>query len=75
MKGFLDRYSNSEKIVPEADKRNLDYKMATAYTDGTKLNIEMALLCNALDLRTLVPGMQGPEISHVNKIFEAFYFY
>jgi len=44
IKGFLDRYSNPTKIIPEADKRNLDYKMATAYTDGTKLNIEMALV-------------------------------
>jgi len=74
MKGFLDRYSNPEKIIPEADKRNLDYKMATAYTDGTKLNIEMALLCNALNLKTICPGMKGPEISHVKKVFEVFDF-
>ena len=42
IKGFLDTYSNPTKIIPEADKRSLDYKMATAYTDGTKLHIEMA---------------------------------
>lgn len=74
MKGFLDRYSNPEKIIPEADKRNLDYKMATAYTDGTKLNIEMALLCNALNLETLKPGMTGPIVQHVKDVLDVFDF-
>ena len=37
IKGFLDRYVDPASIVPEADKRFLDYKMCTAYTDGTKL--------------------------------------
>ena len=65
IKGFLDRYSNPKKIVPEADKRNLDYKMATAFTDGTKLNIEMALVANALGLRVHKPGMHGPDAGNV----------
>lgn len=72
IKGFLDRYSNPTKIVTEADKRNLDYKMATAYTDGTKLCIEMALLANALGLKTLVPGMYGPEAVSVRDVFHLF---
>jgi predicted homoserine dehydrogenase-like protein len=38
IKGFLDRYANPTTIIPEADTRNLDYKMCTAYTDGTKAN-------------------------------------
>jgi predicted homoserine dehydrogenase-like protein len=37
IKGFLSRYANPTTIIPEADKRNLDYKMCTSYTDGTKL--------------------------------------
>jgi predicted homoserine dehydrogenase-like protein len=74
IKGFLDRYSNPTKIVPEADKRNLDYKMATAYTDGTKLNIEMALLANALKLRTCTPGMTGPRAADVREVFRLFDF-
>lgn len=67
VKGFLDRYSNPTKIVPEANKRNLDYRMCTAFTDGTKLNIEMALLANGLGLRTDVPGMHGPRAAHVHE--------
>jgi predicted homoserine dehydrogenase-like protein len=74
IKGFLDRYSNPVKIVPEADKRNLSYQMATAYTDGTKLNIEMALLANALGYRTLTPGMLGPRARDVHEVFGLFDF-
>jgi len=74
IKGFLNRYSNPTKIIPEADKRNLDCKMATAYTDGTKLCIEMALVANACGLATLVPGMQGPKAIHVRDVFHLFDF-
>jgi predicted homoserine dehydrogenase-like protein len=74
IKGFLDRYSNPTKIIPEADKRNLDYKMATAYTDGTKLCIEMGLVANALGLSTVVPGMSGPRANHVSEVFQLFDF-
>ncbi len=72
IKGFLDRYSNPTKIIPEADKRNLGYKMATAYTDGTKLCIEMALVANAMGLSTIVPGMKGPRADHVRDVFHHF---
>ena len=74
IKGFLDRYSNPTKIIPEADLRRLDYKMATAYTDGTKLSIEMALVANALGLRTTVPGMHGPRSEKVQDVFKLFDF-
>lgn len=72
IKGYLDRYANPTSIVPEADKRNLDYRMCTAYTDGTKLGVEMALLANALNLRTPVPGMHGPRADHVKEVPELF---
>jgi predicted homoserine dehydrogenase-like protein len=72
IKGFLDRYSNPTVIIPEADKRNLDYKMATAYTDGTKLSIEMALLANAYNLKTGVPGMSGPRARDVQEALHLF---
>lgn len=72
IKGFLDRYSDPVKIVPEADLRNLDYRMATAYTDGTKLSIEMALLANAIGMKTMQPGMQGPRAGHVRDALDLF---
>jgi predicted homoserine dehydrogenase-like protein len=74
IKGYLDRYVNPQSIIPEADKRGLDYKMCTSYTDGTKLCIEMAVLANAHRFRTLVPGMIGPRVKNVIDVFSAFDF-
>lgn len=74
IKGFLDRYSNPTKIIPEADKRFLDYKMCAGYTDGTKLCVEMALVANAYDLVTTVPGMHGPRATRLTELFELFDF-
>lgn len=74
MKGFLDRYSNPTKIIPEADLRFMDYKMCTSYTDGTKVAIEMALIANAIDGKVTVPGMSGPRVGDINTVFNHFDF-
>ena len=74
IKGFLDRYSDPAKIIPEADKRNLSYEMCAAMADGTKLNIEMAILSNALDLKTMKAGMNGPRAKHIHEVFSLFNF-
>lgn len=74
IKGYMDRYVNPTIIIPEADKRNLDHKMCSSYTDGTKLGVEMAVLANALGLRTAVPGMVGPRCTHIQNIFDHFDF-
>lgn len=65
IKGFLDRYTNPTKIAPEADKRDLDHKMCSSYTDGSKVCVEMALVANAFDLKVDVPGMNGPRMGHI----------
>ncbi len=74
IKGFLNRYTNPTLIIPEADKRFLDYKMCTAYTDGTKLCVEMALVANALDMETDVPGMHGPRTKRIVETLDVFDF-
>lgn len=74
IKGYLDRYANPTSIVPEADKRNLDYRMCTSYTDGTKLNIEMAIIANACGMSVKIPGMYGPRADHVGDVFQCFDF-
>jgi len=74
IKGYLDRYANPTSIIPEADRRNLDYRMCASYTDGTKLSVEMAVLANGLGLRTAVPGMCGPRMQHINEVFDHFDF-
>jgi len=74
IKGFLDKYSNPTKIIPEADKRDLDYYMCTSYTDGTKVAIEMALVANALNCEVLHPGMKGLKLESVYDIFDHYNF-
>jgi predicted homoserine dehydrogenase-like protein len=74
IKGYLDRYVNPTTIIPEADKRGLDYRMCASFTDGTKLCVEMAVLANGLGLRTAVPGMLGPRISDIHDVFACFDF-
>jgi predicted homoserine dehydrogenase-like protein len=70
IKGFQDRYSNPDKIKPEADKRGIDYRMASAMTDGTKMQIEQALVANCLGLRTWKTGMGGPLYTPHVKTYE-----
>jgi len=74
IKGFLNRYADPTSIIPEADKRNLDYKMCTSYTDGTKLCIEMAIIANAFGMKTLTPGMHGPKAKNVTEVFNLYDF-
>lgn len=74
IKGFLDRRGNPHTIAAEADKRNLDHRMCAAYTDGTKLNIEMALIANALGGRPVRAGMLGPRAVNVGEVLNLFPF-
>lgn len=74
MKGFHDRYSNPTKIIPEADKRDLDYKMCTSYTDGSKLCVEMAVLANGINGYVSRPGMIGPSIASIYDVFDVYEF-
>lgn len=72
IKGYLDRYATPATIAQEAEKRGLSLQMATSLTDGTKLNIEMALVANGLGLRTLCPGMRGPRARRVDEVLTLF---
>jgi predicted homoserine dehydrogenase-like protein len=72
MKGFLNRYANETTIAGEADKRCFDHKMTACFTDGTKLNIEMALIANSEGYCTKKTGMFGPRVSHVREVLTAF---
>lgn len=74
IKGHLDRHTNPTLIIPEADKRHLDHRMCSSYTDGSKLCVEMAVLANGLDLRTATPGMLGPRMDSIHDVFDHFDF-
>ncbi len=71
-KGFLNVHANPANIKAEADKRRLNYRQCTAYTDGTKLAIEMALIANAEDLGILQYGMAGPKADKIEEVLCSF---
>jgi len=74
IKGFLDRYATPESIRVEAEKRNLSPVQCCAYTDGTKLNVEMALISNATGLTPFIDGMEGPACKDVQQVMGLFDF-
>jgi predicted homoserine dehydrogenase-like protein len=72
IKGFLDRRATPTSIADEARKRNLNPVMCAAYTDGTKLNVEMSVVANATGLVPARRGMLGPAARHVGEVFDKF---
>ena len=71
-KGFLDQHATPESIKEEAEKRRLSTRQCTAYTDGTKLAMEMAVVGNTLNLSILQEGMTGPRIENVQDVLKIF---
>ena len=72
IKGFLDRSATPDSIKEEAAKRKLSPTQCCAYTDGTKLHIEMAVLANALGYLPPEGGMVGPRAVNVQEALTAF---
>lgn len=74
IKGFLDRYATADSKREIAKQLNLNLVQCVAYTDGTKLNIEMALIANAANLTPKIPGMEGPKAKQVTEALNLFNF-
>ena len=74
MKGFLDRHQTLEGIAPIAKQLKLSTVQCLAYTDGSKLNIEMSVIANEHGLTPLVPGMEGPRANKVQDVVNLFDF-
>lgn len=74
MKGFLDRHQTLEGIEPIAKKLGLSTVQCLAYTDGSKLNIEMSIIANEYGLTPLVPGMEGPRADKMQDVVNLFDF-
>jgi predicted homoserine dehydrogenase-like protein len=58
-KGFLDVHATPPSIVEWARRQRTSLRMTTAFTDGTKLSLENAVLANATGLRPARRGMVG----------------
>jgi predicted homoserine dehydrogenase-like protein len=58
-KGFMDVNATPDSIREWAIKQSTILAMTTAFTDGTKMNIENAVLANATGIVPEVRGMHG----------------
>lgn len=74
MKGFLNREGNYASAAVWAEKQKLSVIQTVSYTDGTKMNIEQALIGNYLGLTPLVPGMEGPKCADIKDVLDNFSF-
>jgi predicted homoserine dehydrogenase-like protein len=74
MKGFMDRHRDLEGTAEIAKSLGLSTVQCLAYTDGSKLNIEMSVIANEYGLTPLVPGMQGPRAERVEQVIDLFDF-
>lgn len=74
MKGFLDRHRDIAGTVEIAKKLNLSTIQCLAYTDGSKLNIEMSIIANEYGLTPFVPGMEGPKANKMQDVIDVFDF-
>lgn len=74
IKNFQDRYTNPGKTGFEADMRGLNHTMCSYFADGTKLSVEMAVLANAINAKTIVPGMIGKRTGNIHDIFRHYDF-
>lgn len=74
MKGFLERHRDMAGTVEIAKKLKLSTVQCLAYTDGSKLNIEMAIIANEYGLTPFVPGMEGPRADKVQDVLNVFDF-
>ncbi len=67
IKGYLERHATAAAKQEIADNLKLSVVQCVAYTDGTKLNVEMAIIGNGANLTPLQPGMQGHEFGSQKK--------
>lgn len=74
MKGFLNRYSVAATAREWAEKQKGSVVQTVSYTDGTKMNIEQAIIGNYLGLTPIKPGMEGPRCRDLREVLDQFDF-
>jgi len=74
IKGFLRRHATYQEMIEPAKERHLNTVQCVSYTDGSKVNIEQALLANAFNGMPLRRGMIGPRCEDVREVFHLFNF-
>ncbi|WP_375582996.1 NAD(P)-dependent oxidoreductase [Cyclobacterium xiamenense] len=67
IKGFLNQTPSLEDMLFWAQKQGYSLSSVTSFTDGTKLQIEQALVANGLGLEIVQQGLVGYETSDFEK--------
>jgi predicted homoserine dehydrogenase-like protein len=60
IKGFLNRHPTLEDMRYWAQRQGISLPMVTSFTDGTKLQMEQALVANGLGADIVRPELLGP---------------
>lgn len=61
IKGFLNHHPEEEEMAYWATRNGISRTQVTSFTDGTKLQIEQALVANGLGADIAQRGMLGPQ--------------
>ena len=72
LKGFLDRYRNSDTQRELAERLGQNPAVLACFADGSKLALEAAIMGNATGFVPRVRGMQGYPCDHVNDMLDRF---
>jgi predicted homoserine dehydrogenase-like protein len=67
LKGFLNLDPTREEMKYWANVQGISLEQVTGFTDGTKVNIEQALVANGLGAIIAKPGMYGIESEDIIK--------
>jgi predicted homoserine dehydrogenase-like protein len=70
----IDRYSDPVKTATEADKRGVNHRSYSSSADGTRLNINMSVLANAINGITAQSGMLGNGVNKVKDLLDVIKF-
>ncbi len=66
----IDYYATPDSCREEAERKNMNPKMLSAFKDGTKTMVELAAMSNATGLVPDVPGTHGAKVDlpDLNKV-------
>lgn len=72
IKGLQDPYRTPETQRDYATRHHQKPRMITAFADGTKISMEMAVVANATGFKAGKRGMYGPSCAHVKEAVDLF---
>ncbi len=70
VKRFLNLAPSANEMAYYSKLYGISLSRVTSFTDGTKLQIEQALVANGLGADITRPGMLGPAVSHISEGLE-----